>query len=128
MTLDALFQALHLTGRYQEAFEVIRLYFCNTYKDFNHVFDQYEKLGYGGTLNLEGDTLLAQSESKFILPFDIAYLYLFAGNKERALDCFEKSFEIHDPNMPYIVRHTYDSLRNEPRFQDLLRKMGLPYK
>jgi tetratricopeptide (TPR) repeat protein len=126
MTLDALFQALHLTGRYQEAFEMIRLYFCSMYKDFNHVFDQYEKSGYAGTLNLEGDTLMVQSESKFILPFDIAYFYVFAGNKEQALKCMEKAYDMHDPNMPYLVRPTYDSLRNEHRFQDLLRKMNLP--
>jgi hypothetical protein len=55
-------------------------------KDFNHVLDQYDKLGYAGTLNLEGDTLLAQSKSMSLSPSDFAYLYLFAGNKERALD------------------------------------------
>jgi hypothetical protein len=52
-------------------------------------------------VNLKGETLLAKSEYKYILPFDIAYLSLFAGNKERALDCFEKSFEMDDPNICY---------------------------
>jgi TolB-like protein len=127
IALDALFQALHLAGRYEEAFEVIKLYFSNMYKDFDHVFDQYDKLGYAGTLNLEGDTLSAQSKTNFILPSDIAYLYLFAGNKERALECLEQSYEIHDSNMPYITRPTYDSLRDEPRFQGLLRKLNLPF-
>jgi TolB-like protein len=127
IALDALFQALHLAGRYKEAFEVIKLYFSHMYKDFDHVFDQYDKLGYAGTLNLEGDTLSAQSKTNFILPSDIAYLYLFAGNKERALECLEQSYEIHDSNMPYITRPTYDSLRDEPRFQGLLRKLNLPF-
>ena len=54
VALDPLFQALHLTGRYTEAFEVMKNYYTNMYKDFDHVFDQYDKLGYAGTLNLEG--------------------------------------------------------------------------
>jgi TolB-like protein len=128
MALDALFQALHLAGRYEEAFDVIKLYTCNMYKDFNHVFDQYAKLGYASTLNLEGDTLLAQSKSKYIIPLDIAYFFLFAGNKERALGCMEQSYEIHDPNIPYIGRPTYAILYNEPRFQNLARKINVPYK
>ena len=127
VALDPLFQALHLTGRYEEAFEVMKNYYTNMYKDFDHVFDQYDKLGYTATLSLEGDTLVAQSKTKSILPIEIAYLYIFSGNKERALDCIEQSYELRDPNIPYITRPTYDSLRDEPRFQDLLRKLNLTF-
>jgi TolB-like protein len=127
VALDPLFQALHLTGRYREAFEVMKNYYTNTYKDFDHVFDQYDKLGYAGTLSLEGDTLLSQSKTKYILPIDIAYLYIFSGNKERALVCLEQSYKLHDPNMPYITRPTYAILRDEPRFQDLLKKLNLTF-
>jgi len=128
IALDGLFQALNLTGRYEEAFEAIKLYFCNMhfYKDMNHVFDQYAKLGYAGTLNLEADTLSEQSKSMSFAPTDFAYLYIFAGNKERALECLEQCYEWHDSNMPYITGPTYDSLRDEPRFQELCRKMNIP--
>jgi tetratricopeptide (TPR) repeat protein len=124
-----LYKALYLTGRYEEAFEVIKLDFSKKerFKDIDHVFDQYEKLGFAGTLNLVADMLLAQSKSEFPPPGRIINLYLMAGNKERALDCLEQAYEKHDPGMPYISsRPLYDSLRDEPRFQDLLRKMNLP--
>jgi len=62
VAMDPLFNALHMTGRDEEAFEALKYYFTNMYKDFAHVFDQYPKLGYTGTLNLEGDTLLTQSK------------------------------------------------------------------
>jgi TolB-like protein len=127
VALDPLFQALHLTGRYEEAFEVMKNCYTNMYKDFDHVFDQYDKLGYAGTLSLEGDTLLSQSRTKYIVPLDIAYFYIFAGNKEKALECLEQAYELHDPNLPYITRPTYESLRDEPRFQDLLRKLNLTF-
>jgi TolB-like protein len=127
VALDPLFQALHLTGRYEEAFEVMKNCYTNMYKDFDHVFDQYDKLGYEGTLSLEGDTLLSQSRTKYIVPLDIAYFYIFAGNKGKALECLEQAYELHDPNLPYITRPTYESLRDEPRFQDLLRKLNLTF-
>jgi hypothetical protein len=53
--------------------------------------------------------------------------YIMAGKNQEALDRLELGFEQHDPNMPYLsVLPIYDSLRNEPRFKDLLRRMNLP--
>jgi tetratricopeptide (TPR) repeat protein len=53
--------------------------------------------------------------------------YIMAGKNQEALDRLELGFEAHNPNMPYLsVLPIYDSLRNEPRFKDLLRRMNLP--
>jgi TolB-like protein/Flp pilus assembly protein TadD len=58
---------------------------------------------------------------------DIAFDYAVLGDTGRAVDWLEKAYELRDPNMPYIgVMPVYDPLRSEPRFQALLRKMGLP--
>jgi serine/threonine protein kinase/Tfp pilus assembly protein PilF len=49
------------------------------------------------------------------------------GRAEEALDCLESRVEQHDPNMPYIgVFATDPALKDEPRFQELLRRMNLP--
>jgi serine/threonine-protein kinase len=55
----------------------------------------------------------------------IADRYFDAGDNERALDWLERAYEEHDPNLPY-VGGTYPSLRSNPRFQALLRRMNLP--
>lgn len=124
---EPLYNALYLKGKYEESLEAMRLHYMGALPKFNHVFDQYKKLGYVGTLNLEIDTLIAQSKSKPLSPQFLIELYFFAGNKERALDCMEQAYEWHDPNLPgQIVRPTYESLCNEPRYQELLGKLNLP--
>ena len=60
-------------------------------------------------------------------PADIAYIYILAGNKERALDCLEQAYEMHDPNVIYSGGYPqFTIVHNELRFQELLRKMNLP--
>jgi TolB-like protein len=119
--------ALHMKEEFDESFEAYKLAISFQYKDFNHVFDQYEKLGYTGTLNLEADTLLVQSKTKYLSQADIATTYSFATNKEGALDCLEQAYEMRDPVVPYIgVFPNYSVLSAEPRFKELLRKLNLP--
>jgi hypothetical protein len=48
------------------------------------------------------------------------------GDKRTALDLLEKAYEDRDWNLPWLkVDHNYDSLRSEPRFVELLKKVGL---
>jgi len=125
--LIELYIALHLKEIYNEAFEALKLAMSIQYKDFDHVFDQYDKLGYAGTLNLEADTLLAQSKTKYLSKADIACIYSLTRNKEGALDCLEQACEMHDPVAPYIgVFPNFAILHDEPRFQELMRKLNLP--
>jgi tetratricopeptide (TPR) repeat protein len=121
--------ASHMLGRYEEEMELWKSYFGSSFKNYVHVFDQgYAKGGYVGALNLEADTLVAQSITTYINPTEIAILYTCAGNKKRALDMLESAYAVHDPNLPYLQYPVYDILRNEPRFRDLAQKMNLSYK
>ncbi|MBP1779164.1 MAG: hypothetical protein H6Q86_5175, partial [candidate division NC10 bacterium] len=43
------------------------------------------------------------------------------------LDLLERAYKERDPNLPYInCQPLWDPLRPEPRFQAILRRMGLP--
>ncbi len=121
-------EAFHLKGKHEEALEATKLYYINLYPDIDHVFDQYPKVGYTDVMNLEGDLLVKQSEKKYIIPSDIVSLYVLAGNKERTLDWLEKGYELRDPLTPYIGRPFFTGLLlNEPRYQELLKKLNIPY-
>ena len=58
--------------------------------------------------------------------FGIAFHCLYAGDYDRAVDHLEEGFEISDPNLPYIGSPTFDPLRSNLRFTELLRRMNLP--
>jgi serine/threonine protein kinase len=125
---QSLYTALYLTGRYEESLEAMELYYTGHLFDFDHAFDQYDKLGYVGTLNLEIDTLLAQSKSKFVQPTRLVDLYLYAGNKDRTLYWLEQAYETRDLDLPCALTFPDRAiLRDEPRFQELLRKMNLTF-
>ena len=77
----------------------------------------------------EAEALLKQLETTkdYVSPAELAVLYVGLGDKERALSALERSYAAHDLQMQYLVVDPhYDALRSEPRFQELVRKVGLP--
>jgi tetratricopeptide (TPR) repeat protein len=87
----------------------------------------YAEAGYPGAMSLAAEKLAARSKLTYVLPTRIAALYAHAGRKDRALDWLETAYEERDPNMVYLsVYPTWDSLRSDPRFQSLLRRMNFP--
>ncbi|MCA1639772.1 MAG: protein kinase, partial [Acidobacteria bacterium] len=60
-------------------------------------------------------------------PVNVAGDYARLGEKERAFEWLEKGFTEHHIDMTYLKLETaFDSLKSDPRFQDLLRRVGLP--
>ncbi|HEN21116.1 MAG TPA: hypothetical protein ENN86_03805 [Desulfobacteraceae bacterium] len=116
-----------MKGEYDEAFEATKVMFNSPSQSFDHVFDQHEKLGYAGTMNLLADTLFAQSKTQWVSQAIIAMLYCYAGNKERALDCLELAYETRDVQVIYSGTYPHLSIiHDEPRFQEIMRKLNLP--
>lgn len=57
----------------------------------------------------------------------IAYVYEGLGRTEDALDWLDQAFERHDPWLVHLNSFPrFESLREEERFQDLLRRLNLP--
>lgn len=125
----AMIHALHMTGRYEEAWESIKSDLKNWLPDQAQAFDlDFDELGYKSTLKQAAEALKTASESTNINPTSIAEFYVFAGDTDNAIYWLEKAYEEHDPNLPYLLDPIYDILRDEPRFQEIAHKMNLPYK
>jgi serine/threonine protein kinase/Tfp pilus assembly protein PilF len=73
------------------------------------------------------DRLQKLSEQKYLSPRFMASICAGLGEKVKALDSLTAAYEDRSIQIgPGIIADpTYDSLRAEPRFQDLLRRMGL---
>ncbi len=70
--------------------------------------------------------LTEQSSQRFVSPYSLAAIHLGLGEGEPALELLEQAFRDRDRAMPWIkVAPRLDSLRSDPRFTDLLRRMNL---
>ena len=68
----------------------------------------------------------ALAEQQYVSPEIDVLVHLGLGEKEKALDCLEKCYEEQDGACWWLkVDRVYDGLRKEPRFQALLRQVGL---
>ena len=71
-------------------------------------------------------SLLQLSRKQYVPSDSIAELYAGLGDKARALEWLEKAYEERSKTVSLLkVRPEWDSLREEPKFQDLVRRIGL---
>lgn len=67
-----------------------------------------------------------QTTNEYVSPGEIAALYAALGDKEAAFASLKKAYDEHDLQLQFLkVDPSYDPLREDPRFQELLKKVGL---
>jgi TolB-like protein/DNA-binding winged helix-turn-helix (wHTH) protein/Flp pilus assembly protein TadD len=72
------------------------------------------------------EQLNEMSKHRPVSAVDRAVVYLGLGNKEQALALLDEAYERHELGMLYLKSEPrYDPLRSDPRFQDLMRRVGL---
>jgi len=70
---------------------------------------------------------LEQSKKEFVWPANIAFIYIGLGEKDKAFEWLEKTYEQREAWMEVLKAESmYDSLRSDPRFQDLVDRMNYP--
>jgi TolB-like protein/DNA-binding winged helix-turn-helix (wHTH) protein/Tfp pilus assembly protein PilF len=68
--------------------------------------------------------MLRLSESRWVPPYHIALVYNALGETNQALAWLEKGYKHHDPKMALLKEERWKTLRGDPRFQDLMRRVG----
>jgi len=73
------------------------------------------------------DQLKQISKQRFVYAYGIALVYAGLGEKDQAFQWLEKSYQDHEPRITRLkVDPLMDSLRADPRFADLVKRIGLP--
>lgn len=70
---------------------------------------------------------LLKSQGLRMSPFCVAAFYARLGQKDEAIKWLEKGYEERDFRLTLLsVAFEFDSFRSDPRFVELVRRMGLP--
>jgi tetratricopeptide (TPR) repeat protein len=73
------------------------------------------------------EKLEKSSSDHYIPPATVALVFSGLGETDQALAWLEKANDERDPWVTGLkVDPSFDSLRSDPRFQDLMRRVGLP--
>ncbi len=82
--------------------------------------------GYRGAMRLAAEELVAQSKQRYVRPTEIARLYADAEDKDQTLHWLQIAYEEREARLVHLRDPGWDSLRSDPRFQDLLKRMKYP--
>jgi len=67
------------------------------------------------------------SRRRYVPPYDIARVYVGLGEKDRAFDWLEKAVANRSIALPELrYQKELDSIRSDPRYSELIRRIGLP--
>jgi len=73
------------------------------------------------------EQLRAASKQRYVPALSFAIVYVGLGEKEQAFLWLEKAYDERTNSLAYLkVQATWDPLRSDPRFADLVRRIGLP--
>jgi serine/threonine protein kinase/Tfp pilus assembly protein PilF len=83
--------------------------------------------GWKGAVSKAVEVLKARRKSGYGSPYRIAQLYADIGDKEHAFEWLKVTYQESDDGLISLkTDFTLDSLRSDPRFAELVRKVGLP--
>jgi TolB-like protein/tetratricopeptide (TPR) repeat protein/predicted Ser/Thr protein kinase len=84
--------------------------------------------GWPGALRHGIEVLLAQRKAKtgYVAPNSIAELYADLGDKDHAFEWLNTAYREHTPLNDLRTDFPFDSLRSDPRYAELVRKIGFP--
>jgi hypothetical protein len=79
-----------------------------------------------GALKLASE-LKKEAESSYVEPVEIALIYAGLGDRDVAFEWLEKAFTERNALIHEIRFRHYAKLRPDPRFEGLIKRVGLPW-
>jgi tetratricopeptide (TPR) repeat protein len=124
-----LWGAFYRSGMHEEALAEAKVFFTVLGdRDIAEALTNgYAAAGYTGAMRLAAETLAGRTAVTYAPAFRIARLFAHARETMRAQEWLEKAYEHRESPLVHLsIGWDWDSLREEPQFRDLLRRIGLP--
>jgi tetratricopeptide (TPR) repeat protein len=72
------------------------------------------------------ENLIEMSKRRYVQPYELASIHAALGEKDRAFEYLKRAYADRSQWLSYLnVDPRQDSLRSDPRFSDLIRRMNL---
>jgi tetratricopeptide (TPR) repeat protein len=115
-------------GDYEKWFEYFKKIGWHDDKAVASVDSVFQEQGYLAAVEMTIKFDEEAAKERYINIPILGYRYLELHNYDKAMDYYEKGYEIHHPNMPNIslLASKYELLKDNPRYIELLKKMNLP--
>jgi TolB-like protein/Flp pilus assembly protein TadD len=112
-------------GMFGEALSALRKSFDSTLKTAS-IAHAFAVSGNRQAAEKIRDDLFAESKKRYVSAYDMAIVHAGLDDKERVFESLNQAYEEHSAFMVYMQSDPrLRPLRPEPRFQDMLRRMGL---
>jgi tetratricopeptide (TPR) repeat protein len=91
------------------------------------VGEEFRTSGYPGVLRSWLEGLQEVSKRGYVSSYNMAEIYARLEQKQEALAGLERAYSERDSNLTHMkVEPAFDSIRSDPRFQELLRRLAIP--
>lgn len=121
-----LWDTLLQLGRYDEAVAMLRRVYAGDPGAQEALTQGLAEGGYRAALRRLAVYLGPRQPSPLAGWYVVAAYYALAGERDSAFACLERAYEAPDVSLYYLDHPDFDSLRDDPRFRDLCRRMNLP--
>ena len=73
------------------------------------------------------DELNDSSKRRYVSPYDLALIHIGLGDNDRAFEMLERAYQERSSALSWLkVDPRLDPLRSDPRFANLMSRVGLP--
>jgi serine/threonine protein kinase/tetratricopeptide (TPR) repeat protein len=111
-------------GAYQEALDSYEMAWGPESKTLEAMRSGFERGGPAEAMRAAGDLYAAYAGAN---PVAVAEYYMLAGDNDLAFEWLERAYEAHHSHLLHVHGNVlFAPLRNDPRYEGLLRRIGIP--
>ncbi|RKX29138.1 MAG: hypothetical protein DRP71_16615, partial [Verrucomicrobia bacterium] len=114
-------------GRHEEAMAELRHSSTGFDPESRTVMEKaYSESGIQAAFLVCAERVAGLSQREYIDPLSVARYYALAGDTDRTFLWLEKTYEARVPAIHLLAMPAFDPYRSDPRFRDLMGRIGIP--